>query len=86
MAGLTRLYEATAGSSWYNNSGWMGSSSPCSWFGVTCGETGDVEQLGLFANNVAGTIPPELKQLTALQHLNVAVGALSGTLPPSWLS
>ena len=32
----TLLYQATGGAAWKNNSGWLGGSEPCGWFGVSC--------------------------------------------------
>ena len=37
VGALKDLYASTNGPSWINNSGWNNaSSSPCSWYGVTC--------------------------------------------------
>ena len=82
QAALTRLYTVTAGANWIEKSGWLGPSPPCSWAGVSCNTDDEVIAIGLFANALTGTIPPQLSQLSALQHLNLAASSLlSGTVP-----
>ena len=86
LAALTRLYDATAGASWTDNTNWLNASSPspCAWVGISCNAAGEVEAVGLFELALTGTIPPQLSQLSALQHLNLAASAsLSGTIPSS---
>ncbi len=46
---LAAFYNATQGSNWWQNSGWLQTTTPCSWFGVTCAN-GDVSQLSLSHN------------------------------------
>jgi len=33
---LVAFYESTNGPDWSNNTGWLTSDTPCSWYGVTC--------------------------------------------------
>ena len=42
--------------------------SPCGWEGVTC-EGGRVVEIALFGNDIEGTIPNEIGNLTALKSL-----------------
>ena len=41
---LVALYDATGGSGWHHNGGWL-DGDPCSWYGVTCDGSGSVTQL-----------------------------------------
>ena len=43
---LVALYESTDGDNWNDNTGWLATDTPCSWFGVTC-EAGNVSKLNL---------------------------------------
>src|SRR5262245_33624896 len=47
---LVALYNSANGVGWGDNSGWLETDSPCSWFGVFCGN-GHVIQLILEGNN-----------------------------------
>ncbi|HXQ33276.1 MAG TPA: hypothetical protein VN843_04565, partial [Anaerolineales bacterium] len=48
---LVALYNSANGASWADSSGWLETDTPCSWFGVTCGD-GHVIQLILEGNNL----------------------------------
>ena len=52
------------------------------WYGVTTDESGRVIELDLWHNDLSGTIPPELGNLTALTYLRLSGNDLSGTVPP----
>lgn len=83
---LIALYNATNGASWYVKTGWNSPGSPgdnpCGWFGVSCsGSPARVTQLTPFSNNLVGTIPVEIANLTALTRLDLADNKLSGAIP-----
>eukprot|EP00617_Octactis_speculum_P014125 CAMPEP_0185756644 /NCGR_PEP_ID=MMETSP1174-20130828/15070_1 /TAXON_ID=35687 /ORGANISM="Dictyocha speculum, Strain CCMP1381" /LENGTH=171 /DNA_ID=CAMNT_0028435701 /DNA_START=757 /DNA_END=1268 /DNA_ORIENTATION=+ len=63
---LKYLYNATSGPSWISNSGWM-SGAPCdvSWYGLDC-ENGFVNRMVLDANNLTGSVPSQIGELTRL--------------------
>ncbi len=65
---LVALYEATDGPNWDDNTNWGSNSSICTWYGVTC-TGGHVTRLSLGYNNLNGSIPPEIGQLSNLQNL-----------------
>ena len=78
---LVAVYSAANGSTWLNNQGWLSSSDPCTWFGVTCAG-GVVTQLLLGYNQLSGTIAPEIVGLTNLQYLHMDGSMLTGEIPP----
>ena len=78
---LLALYDSTGGDDWINRTGWLSSASPCEWRGIKC-ERGHVTSLGLHNNQLTGTIPPELGNLSALTKLWLNGNQLTGTIPP----
>ena len=90
-AALTSLYNSTNGDKWDNNSGWKqpplhgdGFALPgteCSWYGVEC-TGGFVTKVGLYSNQLSGSIPTELGNLTNLALLSLNSNQLSGSIPP----
>ncbi len=82
---LMALYNATDGANWYNSSNW-GTSEPLSaWYGVTVEIVDEVERvtgLDLYYNNLSGTLPSELFNLTELTYLKIKSNAnLTGSIP-----
>jgi len=77
---LVALYAATGGDDWYNKPGWLQTTTPCTWYGVTC-DAGHVTQVSLLSNNLNGALPPEIGDLTALTRLYLWGNAVSA-LPP----
>ncbi|CBI38662.3 unnamed protein product, partial [Vitis vinifera] len=56
----------------------------CSWSGVKCDpKTSHVTSLDLSRRNLSGTIPPEIRYLSTLNHLNLSGNAFDGPFPPS---
>jgi hypothetical protein len=82
-AALVALYNATNGPGWTNRTGWLGApGTECSWHGVDCSEGGtSVILITLDANELAGSIPPELGHLSNLTYLSLRENQLSGSLP-----
>ena len=79
---LVALYEATGGSDWVANSGWLTDAPLGDWFGVTTDESGRVTGLYLIKNNLNGPIPAELGGLAALTELWLDTNQLTGPIPP----
>jgi hypothetical protein len=77
---LVALYRATNGRAWNYTSRWLETSAPCGWYGIQC-SGGQVTLLGLYYNNLTGTIPPQLADLTGLQRLDFYHNNLSGSIP-----
>jgi len=78
---LVALYLAADGDKWTNSDNWLSDAPINTWYGVTTDESGRVIELGLAYNNLSGTIPPELSNLTALTNLYLRWNQLSGTIP-----
>ena len=53
------------------------------WKGVVINEKGRVTELNLSGNNLSGTIPPELGNMTALTELYLEDNSISGEIPSS---
>lgn len=80
-AALVTLYNDTSGPGWLDSTSWLVSNTPCNWYGVAC--TGaHVTSLVLSFNQLSGSIPPELANLSALQELALSANQLSGSIPP----
>jgi len=81
---LIALYNSTNGAGWTNSTNWLGApGTECTWRGVVCDTGGTtVIQLILANNNLTGTLPTELGQLTNLQRLALGLNHLTGGIPP----
>lgn len=70
---LIDLYNATGGDNWKNNENWCSDKPVSEWYGVTCGNMvsnyGQVTSIYLDYNNLVGTIPESICNLTALNRL-----------------
>ena len=83
---LIDLYNSTNGDNWSINTNWLGDvSSECNWFGVICDDSKHIESLHLFSNNLNGSIPNSIKNLTHLKSLLLHNNNLSGSVPQELL-
>ena len=80
-AALVALYEATNGANWTNNTNWLSDRPLGEWFGVWTDANGRVTILNLRENQLSGSIPSELGNLTNLQSLSLQINQLSGSIP-----
>jgi len=66
---MVAIFDSLGGINWIEK--WpITDCNPCGWFGVTCNEQGRVIEINLPNNRLAGNIPTQIGQLTALQKLN----------------
>ena len=77
---LVAFYISTNGANWYNNTGWLHTVTPCSWFGVTC-DAGHVSRLEMDQNYLNGPLPPDIANLTEMRVLSLTFTGLTGEIP-----
>ena len=78
---LTAFYYATDGDNWTNNQGWLSDQPLAAWHGVEVDTDGKVTRLDLRANNLNGTLIPEIGDLNHLEILQLSRNRLSGSIP-----
>ncbi|MXW09885.1 MAG: hypothetical protein F4X47_01545 [Gammaproteobacteria bacterium] len=81
-AALMALYNATGGTHWHRQGNWNTAGSIRSWQGVSTSSRGFVTGLVLSDNNLSGTIPPEIGNLTQLTQMDLEDNELTGPIPP----
>ena len=81
-AALVTLYHATDGPNWRDSTNWLSDVPLGEWYRVQTDDAGRVVALSLLANDLAGSLPPELGRLTRLQELELGYNLLEGRLPP----
>lgn len=77
---LVALYNSTDGASWTDNTDWLSGSNVDTWYGTTRSDN-RVAELTLETNNLAGSLPSELGDLTALEDLDLEENQLTGSIP-----
>ena len=78
---LIALYCATDGDNWTNSGNWLTDMPLGNWHGVTLDRLGGVQYLHLQENELSGTIPPQLGNLTNLLQLYLWSNNLEGSIP-----
>ncbi|WP_419859625.1 hypothetical protein [Candidatus Palauibacter sp.] len=81
---LTRIYEATSGDSWTNNSNWLSNKPLDEWYGVAADSDGRVGALHLPNNNLVGPLPAALAELDSLLVLDLNGNQLTGPIPSAF--
>jgi Leucine-rich repeat (LRR) protein len=66
---LKSMYDTMGGSRWYNQEGWSSSTDVCEWYGVECNEGSQVGSIALGANNLVGSLPEEIYEISGLESL-----------------
>ena len=82
LEALVALYNATGGTGWTNRANWLSGAPIGDWYGVTTDAAGRVTSLNLRSNNLTGSLPTEIGNLTALRFLYLyGNSGLTGPLP-----
>lgn len=81
-AALVALYNAAGGPQWTNDWSWATDRPLENWNGVSTDGNGRVTELDLSDNNLTGSIPAELGNLSSLTVLNLWNNDLGGEIPP----
>ena len=68
---------------WKDNTNWLSDKPIGRWYGVTTDADGHVQWLDLSSNDLSGSIPPELGNLTNLESLHLSGNQLTGSIPPA---
>lgn len=77
---LLALYNSTDGENWTNNTNWNTTSNIDNWAGVQV-FSGHVKGLILEDNQLSGTIPSQIGNLTYLDAVNLSHNQLTGAIP-----
>ena len=78
---LEAVFKRCGGAGWMKNGGWMTDAALGEWEGVTVDVEGRVIKLELSSNNLAGPLPSEIQQLSALRTLQLSGNKLTGPIP-----
>ena len=81
-AALVDLYNSTNGNQWTTSTNWCSDEPINSWYGVS-GEYGgwQIYTIDLQENNLSGTLPSSIGDLTELHTLSLSNNNLNGALP-----
>ncbi len=79
---LIAFYNGAGGDNWLDKTNWLGAvGTECTWFGVVCDGTPNVQQLSMVSNDLSGSIPPDLEDLSSLTDLDLNSNQVSGSIP-----
>ncbi len=85
-APLMALYHASNGPGWINNTGWQDGAAgtncdPCNgWYGVVC-DSSRVTRINIYGNNLDGSLPAEVGELSKLKSFLAGGSNISGLIP-----
>jgi hypothetical protein len=83
---LVDLYNSTNGPNWTNHTNWLTSAPVSTWFGVFL-DGPYVNSIALQHNNLVGTLPPSLGNLTDLPvTFDFSDNRLTGAIPSSYVT
>jgi len=76
---LVALYNNTDGANWFMNTNWL-TGNLSTWYGITVSDN-RVTHINLGDNNINGTLPQKIGDLTGLTDLRLYGNLLSGSIP-----
>lgn len=76
---LVAIFNNTGGVHWFEKGGWLSTTTPCTWHGITC-KDGHINEVDLGSNSLTGTIPVALAKLPNLQSLSFEQNQLNGEI------
>ncbi len=76
---LVALYNATGGDNWDNNTNWL-TGNVAEWYGILVNGDGRVTEINLSSNQLTGSIPVEIGDLTSLTKLFLCDNQLTGSI------
>ncbi len=80
-AALVNLFHATNGTEWIDSTGWIATTDPCTWFGITCNFE-HLDEVELMDNNLTGTLPTDIGDLgIGLRTLDLSENEIAGQIP-----
>ena len=82
-AALIEFYNATGGDNWTDNTNWLSDKPLREWYGVGTNEQGRVFVLSFDTNQLLGSIPASIGDLTKLISLDLRNNQLTGYIPAS---
>jgi len=77
---LVALYNATGGPDWANQTNWLTNTPVGEWHGITVSDQ-RVTGITFYNNNLSGTLPADIGNLTVLQRVALASSFLTGEIP-----
>ena len=77
---LEALYNSAGGADWKSSANWKIDDSLDKWHGVKT-KDGRVSKIELYENQLTGTIPSDIANLSGLTLLDLGANSLSGTIP-----
>jgi hypothetical protein len=78
---LVALYGSTNGAGWTDHTNWLDNTQPSTWYGVIL-DSGHVISIHQTLNNLVGSIPAELGNLSNMLYLYLNINQLTGSIPP----
>ena len=80
---LVDFYNSTNGANWKDNTNWLTAKPLNTWKGVVLDSAGRVSEINLYINNLTGTLPESIGNLTHLTTISLHINGIGGNIPPS---